>query len=158
RLEPGLRRDAAPLHRRHHHRARDFQTALHRIVEARVRGAARSDNAMRILGIETSCDETSAAVVEETGDAATPWASRSDVLASHVQTLRDWGGGVPALAWRQHSRDICGVVDRALADGSTGWTDLGAVAVTQGPGLVGSLLIGVAFAKAAAAAARLPLV
>src|SRR5438105_11924960 len=113
---------------------------------------------MRILGIETSCDETSAAVVEETGDPARPWAIRSNVVASQIAIHRDWGGVVPELASRQHLRDICGVVERALADAATAWTDLGAVAVTQGPGLVGSLLVGVSFAKAAAAAAGLPLV
>jgi len=113
---------------------------------------------MRILGIETSCDETSAAVVEETGDAAKPWAIRSNVIASQVQIHREWGGVVPELASRQHIRDICGVVERALEEAKTTWRDLGAVAVTQGPGLVGSLLIGVSFAKAAAAAAGLPLV
>jgi len=113
---------------------------------------------MRILGIETSCDETSAAVVEETGEAAKPWANRSNVIASQVPIHREWGGVVPELASRQHIRDICGVVERALDEAQTAWSDLGAVAVTQGPGLVGSLLIGVAFAKAAAAAARLPLV
>jgi N6-L-threonylcarbamoyladenine synthase len=113
---------------------------------------------MRILGIETSCDETSAAVVEETGDAAKPWTIRSNVIASQIPIHREWGGVVPELASRQHIRDICGVVDRALADGDTRWADLGAIAVTQGPGLVGSLLVGVAFAKAAAAAADLPLV
>jgi N6-L-threonylcarbamoyladenine synthase len=113
---------------------------------------------MRILGIETSCDETSASVVEETGDAARPWAIRSNVVASQVQIHREWGGVVPELASRQHIRDICGVVERALDDAHTAWPDLGAIAVTQGPGLVGSLLIGVAFAKAAAAAAGLPIV
>src|SRR3954463_4660356 len=112
---------------------------------------------MRILGIETSCDETSAAVVEETGDVSRPWAIRSNVVASQVQIHREWGGVVPELASRQHLRDICGVVDRALEDAQTSWTGLGAVAVTQGPGLVGSLLVGVSFAKAAAAAAGLPL-
>ena len=113
---------------------------------------------MRILGIETSCDETSAAVVEETGDAAKPWAIRSNVVASQVAIHREWGGVVPELASRQHVRDICGVVEKALAEAGTTWAGLGAVAVTQGPGLVGSLLVGVAFAKAAAAAAGLPLV
>ena len=113
---------------------------------------------MRILGIETSCDETSAAVIEETGDLATPWAIRSNVVASQVAIHREWGGVVPELASRQHLRDICGVVDRALAEAGSAWTDLGAIAVTQGPGLVGSLLVGVSFAKAAAAAAGLPLV
>jgi N6-L-threonylcarbamoyladenine synthase len=113
---------------------------------------------MRILGIETSCDETSAAVVEETGDAAKPWTIRSNVVASQVAIHREWGGVVPELASRQHLRDICGVVDRALSEGDTEWRDLGAIAVTQGPGLVGSLLVGVSFAKAVAAAASLPLV
>jgi len=113
---------------------------------------------MRILGIETSCDETSAAVVEETGDAAKPWAIRSNVIASQVPIHREWGGVVPELASRQHLRDICGVVERALADAESTWRDIGAIAVTQGPGLVGSLLVGVSFAKAAAAAAGLPLI
>jgi len=113
---------------------------------------------MLLLGIETSCDETSAAVVEETGDEARPWAIRSNVIASQVPIHREWGGVVPELASRQHIRDICGVVERALEEAGASWRDLGAVAVTQGPGLVGSLLIGVSFAKAAAAAAGLPLV
>ena len=97
---------------------------------------------MRILGIETSCDETSAAVVEETADVSRPWTIRSNVIASQVPIHREWGG----------------VVERALDEGQSSWRDLGAVAVTQGPGLVGSLLVGVAFAKSAAAAAGLPLV
>src|ERR1700726_1586434 len=113
---------------------------------------------MRILGIETSCDETSAAVVEETGDPARPWAIRSNVVASQVPIHREWGGVVPELASRQHIRDICGVVERALDDAASTWGDLGALAVTQGPGLVGSLLVGVSFAKAASAASGLPLV
>ena len=113
---------------------------------------------MKILGIETSCDETAAAVVEETGDAAKPWAIRSNIIASQVPIHREWGGVVPELASRQHIRDICGVVERALEDAQTEWSDVGAIAVTQGPGLVGSLLVGVAFAKAAAAAANLPIV
>ena len=113
---------------------------------------------MRMLGIETSCDETSAAVVEETGELARPWAIRSNVIASQTAIHREWGGVVPELASRQHVRDICGVVKGALRDADTAWRDLGAIAVTQGPGLVGSLLVGVSFAKAAAAAAGLPLV
>src|SRR6478735_12205049 len=105
---------------------------------------------MRILAIETSCDETSAAVVEETGDPARPWALRSNIVASQVAIHREWGGVVPELASRQHLRDICGVVDRALETASVSFADLGAVAVTQGPGLVGSLLVGVSFAKSLA--------
>jgi N6-L-threonylcarbamoyladenine synthase len=113
---------------------------------------------MLILGIETSCDETSAAVVEETGDIERPWVIRSNVIASQIPIHREWGGVVPELASRQHIRDICGVVERALEDARATWGDLGAIAVTQGPGLVGSLLVGVSFAKASAAAADLPLV
>lgn len=115
-------------------------------------------HAMLMLGIETSCDETSAAIVEETGDAMRPWAIRSNIIASQVPIHREWGGVVPELASRQHIRDICGVVEQALAEAGVAWGDLGAIAVTQGPGLVGSLLVGVSFAKAAAAAASLPLV
>jgi len=118
----------------------------------------RSRSTLRILGIETSCDETSAAVVEETGVPSRPWAIRSNVIASQVPIHREWGGVVPELASRQHVRDICGVVEAALAKADTAWSDLQAVAVTQGPGLVGSLLVGVSFAKAAAAAADLTLV
>jgi len=113
---------------------------------------------MLILGIETSCDETAAALVEQTGDAARPWTMRSNVVASQVDIHRDWGGVVPELASRQHVRDICGVVERALADGQATWQDLDALAVTRGPGLVGSLLVGVSFAKAAAWALQKPLV
>jgi N6-L-threonylcarbamoyladenine synthase len=113
---------------------------------------------MLILGIETSCDETSASVVAETDDESRPWAIRSNVIASQVAIHREWGGVVPELASRQHIRDICGVVERALMDAGATWRDIGAVAVTQGPGLVGSLLIGVAFAKAAAAASGVSLV
>jgi N6-L-threonylcarbamoyladenine synthase len=113
---------------------------------------------VNVLGIETSCDETSAAVVVETGDAGRPWAIRSNVIASQVAIHREWGGVVPELASRQHIRDICGVVERSLADASASWADLDAIAVTQGPGLVGSLLVGVAFAKAAGFARGLPVV
>src|SRR4051812_37443864 len=109
---------------------------------------------MLILGIETSCDETSAAVVEETGAPERPWAIRSNVIASQALIHREWGGVVPELASRQHIRDICSVVEHAMEDAKVGWADLGAVAVTQGPGLVGSLLVGLSFAKAAAAVTR----
>lgn len=108
-----------------------------------------------ILGIETSCDETAAAVVEDAGGR---WSIRSNVVASQADIHREWGGVVPELASRQHVRDICGVVERALADAGVAWDGLDALAVTQGPGLVGSLLVGVSFAKAAAWALDKPLV
>ena len=119
---------------------------------------------MLMLGIETSCDETAAAVVEYPGVAGLAEASgeggqiRSNVVASQVAIHREWGGVVPELASRQHVRDICGVVERALGDAGIAWRDVGAIAVTQGPGLVGSLLVGVSFAKAAAWAIGRPLV
>jgi N6-L-threonylcarbamoyladenine synthase len=110
---------------------------------------------MLMLGIETSCDETAAALVE---DVAGRWHLRSNVVASQTEIHREWGGVVPELASRQHVRDICGVVERARADGGAGWSDVDALAVTQGPGLVGSLLVGVSFAKAASWAIGKPLV
>ena len=112
---------------------------------------------MLILGIETSCDETAAAVIEDPGPAS-GWLIRSNIVASQVDIHREWGGVVPELASRQHLRDICGVVERALADGGATWDTVDALAVTQGPGLVGSLLVGVSFAKAAAWALNKPLV
>ena len=113
---------------------------------------------MIVLGIETSCDETAAAVVSTTGDAARPWQIRSNVIASQADIHREWGGVVPEIASRQHVRDICGVVERAMSDASVDWDDVDALAVTQGPGLVGSLLVGVSFAKAVAASLSKPVV
>jgi N6-L-threonylcarbamoyladenine synthase len=113
---------------------------------------------MLILGIESSCDETAAAIVEATGEVARPWRVRSSVIASQVAIHREWGGVVPELASRQHLRDICGVVERAMGEAESTWGDLGAIAVTQGPGLIGSLLVGVSFAKSLALAHGLPLV
>ena len=105
---------------------------------------------MNLLAIETSCDETAAAVIAETGDISRPWQIRSNVVASQAAIHREWGGVVPELASRQHVRDICGVYEAALDQASIGIDDVGAIAVTRGPGLVGSLLVGVAFAKALA--------
>src|SRR5512143_1020950 len=113
---------------------------------------------MNLLAIETSCDETAAAVIAETGDPARPGQLRSNVIASQADIHREWGGVVPELASRQHLRDICGVVERALDEASVAASDLGAVAVTQGPGLVGSLLVGVSFAKSLAWSYGIPLV
>ena len=111
---------------------------------------------MIVLGIETSCDETSAAIVEETGDSRRPWGILSNIVASQVAIHREWGGIVPELSARQHVRDICGVVEHALD--VAGQPAIGAVAVTQGPGLVGSLLVGLQFAKAFAWTRRVPVI
>ncbi len=110
---------------------------------------------MLMLGIETSCDETSAAVVSETGGR---WTIGSNIVASQVNIHREWGGVVPELASRQHIRDICGVVRTALNTAQTDLKQLDAIAVTQGPGLVGSLLVGVSFSKSLALSLDRPLV
>ena len=106
---------------RDHHRAAASRgrriARVARAIDGSLTPAAAYDDRMIILGIETSCDETAAALVEETGDAAVPWRLRSSVVASQVAIHREWGGVVPELSARQHIRDICGVVERALLDG-----------------------------------------
>jgi N6-L-threonylcarbamoyladenine synthase len=108
----------------------------------------------RVLGIETSCDETSAAVVEGTGDDVT---LRSLVILSQ-DVHRLFGGVVPEIASRAHLASIEPVVTRALADAGLAARDLDAVAVTHGPGLVGALLVGVSYGKALAFGAGVPAV
>ena len=105
-----------------------------------------------ILGIETSCDETAGAVVEDGGRVL------SSVVASQVEVHAPYGGIVPELASRRHLEVILPVLTRTLQDAGVGLADLTAVAVTAGPGLVGSLLVGVSAAKAIAYCRRLPLV
>ncbi len=106
---------------------------------------------MLILGIESSCDETSAAVVEDGRRIL------SNVVASQDEIHRPYGGVVPELASRQHLTQIGPVVDRALARAGIGLEAIDAVAVTQGPGLIGSLLVGLSFAKSIAFARDVPL-
>jgi N6-L-threonylcarbamoyladenine synthase len=113
---------------------------------------------VNLLAIETSCDETAAALVAETGDASRPWRIRSSIVASQSDIHREWGGVVPELASRQHVRDICGVVEAALAQAGAQAGDVDAVAVTQGPGLVGSLLVGITFAKTFAWGRSIPVI
>jgi tRNA N6-adenosine threonylcarbamoyltransferase len=105
-----------------------------------------------ILAIETSCDETAAAVIED------GHRIRSNIVASQIEIHRPYGGVYPEIASRQHILDIVPVIDRALRDAGATWLDLSAVAVTRGPGLAGSLLVGVNVAKAIAWARGLPLV
>ena len=108
----------------------------------------------RILGIETSCDETSASVVEGSGDDV-----RLESLVILSQDVhRVFGGVVPEIASRQHLTAIVPVVERALADAGIAPDALDAVAVTYGPGLVGALLVGVSFAKAYAYGRGIPYV
>ena len=104
-----------------------------------------------ILGIETSCDETAAAVVTRGGRFL------SNVVASQADLHARFGGVVPEVASRRHLELVTPVVDEALAEAGVGLDDLDSVAVTQGPGLVGALLIGLSAAKALAWSRRLPL-
>jgi N6-L-threonylcarbamoyladenine synthase len=106
------------------------------------------------LGIETSCDETSAAVVAGTGDAAR--ALSCVILSQDVH--RVYRGVVPELASRAHLTALGPVVDRALADAGLDLSDLDLIAVTEGPGLIGALLVGVSYAKGLALATGRPLV
>ncbi|MCS6952170.1 MAG: tRNA (adenosine(37)-N6)-threonylcarbamoyltransferase complex transferase subunit TsaD [Bryobacterales bacterium] len=107
---------------------------------------------MRILGIETSCDETAAAVVDDGVHV------RSSVVASQLATHGKYGGVVPELASREHVRAIVPVVRAALEEAQSDYADLTAVAATSGPGLVGSLLVGLTFAKAISFARRRPFI
>jgi N6-L-threonylcarbamoyladenine synthase len=106
----------------------------------------------RILAIESSCDETAAAVVED--------GSRilASVVASQLDTHGKYGGVVPELASREHLRAIVPVVRQALSDAATRLEDVAAIAVTEGPGLVGSLLVGITYAKGLAFTHGLPLI
>ena len=107
---------------------------------------------MRILGIESSCDETAAAVVAS-GDAVL-----SSVVASQIAMHGKYGGVVPELASREHLRAIVPVVREALLRSATRLEDLSAIAVTVGPGLVGSLLVGLTYAKSLSFATGVPLI
>jgi N6-L-threonylcarbamoyladenine synthase len=107
---------------------------------------------MRILGIESSCDETAAAVVQDGSIIL------SSVVASQMDTHGKYGGVVPELASREHLRAIVPVVRQALEHAHTDIDELDAIAVTSGPGLVGSLLVGVTYAKALCFAKNIPLI
>ncbi len=105
-----------------------------------------------ILGIESSCDETAAAVVRS-GEQLV-----SNVVASQIKTHQPYGGVVPELASREHLRAIVPVVRQALADAKHTYNSVDAIAVTQGPGLAGALLVGISYAKALAFALDKPLI
>ena len=105
---------------------------------------------MYVLGIETSCDETAAAVVES-GERLL-----SNVVASQLRTHYRYGGVVPELASREHLRAMVPVTRRALEEAGVTYADLGGIAVTKGPGLVGALLVGLTFAKGLALSLDIP--
>lgn len=107
---------------------------------------------MKVLGVESSCDETAAAVVEDGARVL------SNIVASQVEIHARYGGVVPEVASRQHLCAILPVVREAMIEAKVEWEDLGAIAVTIGPGLAGSLLVGVNAAKAMALVKGLPLI
>ncbi len=107
---------------------------------------------MKILGIESSCDETAAAVVQDGRTVL------SNIIATSLEEHKLYGGVVPEIASRRHAESISGVVKEALTQANCTVRDIDAVAVTYAPGLIGSLLVGVNFAKSLALASDLPLV
>ncbi len=107
---------------------------------------------MLVLGIESSCDETAAAVVRDGRQIL------SSVIASQIELHKPWGGVVPELASREHLAKIGPVIDDALQRAGCRLDDIEAIAVTQGPGLIGSLLVGVCYAKALAFSLEIPIV
>ena len=107
---------------------------------------------MILLGIESSCDETAAALVEDGRTIL------SSVIASQVEEHRIYGGVVPEIASRRHSEAIVGVVKEALAQGGKDLSEIGGIAVTYAPGLIGALLVGVNFAKGLSLSTGLPLI
>ena len=107
---------------------------------------------MLILGIESSCDETAASVVEDGRRVL------SNVIASQVEEHRKYGGVVPEIASRRHAEAISGVVRQALSDAGVTLQDIDGIAVTYAPGLIGALLVGVSFAKGLAMATGKPLI
>lgn len=110
---------------------------------------------MYVLGLESSCDETSAAVVEMSDGIRK---IRSNIIASQIDVHRLYGGVVPEIASRAHIGAISGITYEALEEAGVGLSDIGLVAVTSHPGLIGALLVGVNFAKSLAYANNIPLV
>jgi N6-L-threonylcarbamoyladenine synthase len=112
----------------------------------------QAEAAMNILGIDTSCDDTSAAVLADGRKVL------SNVVNSQIKLHHPYGGVVPELASREHIRNITPVVGEALSRANIGINDIDGIAVTVGPGLIGSLLVGLYYAKGLAAARMIPLV
>jgi len=107
---------------------------------------------MKILGIETSCDETAASVVADGSEII------SNIVASQIDIHSRYGGVVPEIASRQHVLAIVPIINRAMCEARASWQDIDGIAVTFGPGLAGSLLVGVNAAKAIALAKQFPII
>ena len=111
-----------------------------------------NDKSIKILGIETSCDETAAAIVTDGRRIA------ANIINSQIDIHKTYGGVVPEIASRNHISNITNVVDAAISSSLFSKSDISAVAVTYAPGLVGSLLVGVSFAKALAYSLSIPII
>ncbi|MBI5941647.1 MAG: tRNA (adenosine(37)-N6)-threonylcarbamoyltransferase complex transferase subunit TsaD [Caulobacterales bacterium] len=111
---------------------------------------------LTVLGLETSCDETAAAVVRRGADGRVE--VLSSIIASQIAEHAPYGGVVPEIAARAHVESIDGIVARALSESGVGWDGLSGIAATAGPGLVGGVMVGLSFGKAAALARGLPLI
>ncbi|HUP46062.1 MAG TPA: tRNA (adenosine(37)-N6)-threonylcarbamoyltransferase complex transferase subunit TsaD [Thermoanaerobaculia bacterium] len=105
-----------------------------------------------ILGIETSCDETSVALLDRDGTV------RANLIASQIERHQPFGGVVPEIASREHLQHLFPLLSRALVEANAGWDDVESVAVTSGPGLIGALLVGVAGAQGLSYGLGLPLI
>jgi N6-L-threonylcarbamoyladenine synthase len=122
-----------------------------KLVERQIISMGSTHHMTHILGIETSCDETAASVVIDGRTIA------SSVVASQIDLHAQYGGVFPELASRAHAESIGAIVEQAMVDSGVGYDSIDAVAVTRGPGLVGSLMVGINYAKGLALALDKPL-
>ncbi|NRG16889.1 tRNA (adenosine(37)-N6)-threonylcarbamoyltransferase complex transferase subunit TsaD [Rhizobiales bacterium] len=126
------------------------------LANAPENGSSDTSRTFTVLGIETSCDETAAAVVRGTGSG--PGEILSNVIRSQVAEHAEFGGVVPEIAARAHIDILDGIVASAMRDADVRWENIDAVAATAGPGLIGGVIVGLLTARAIAAAANKPLV
>jgi N6-L-threonylcarbamoyladenine synthase len=131
--------------------AADYSSGTHPATEGPAPGAS-----LVVLGLETSCDETAASVVRLTPDGTAT--VLSSVVHSQIDDHAAYGGVVPEIAARSHVEMIAGVTRRAMAEAGLGYDGLDGIAATAGPGLVGGVMVGLSFGKAAALARGLPFV
>ena len=134
----------------------DYSSETGPATVAKDAGAEQAGREVTVLGLETSCDETAASVVRLSADGAAT--VLSSVVHSQIDDHAAYGGVVPEIAARSHVEMIAGVASRAMADAGLDYPALDAVAATAGPGLVGGVMVGLSFGKAAALARGLPFV
>jgi len=118
--------------------------------------SAGYDREMIILGIETSCDETAVAIIR--GDADGPARILSECITSQIEIHAKYGGVVPEIASREHLQQLPPMVDEVMHEANLAWRNLDAIAVTAGPGLMGALLVGASFARAAGVVNNIPVI